>query len=386
MPVKVVESNLNVLQAAKIRIRNVFANGCKIYLSFSSGKDSLCMANLVYEMILSGELDPKQLTVTFIDEEGLYPSMVDAAYRWRRNFLSVGAKFLWFCLPFKQVSVIDHLSSSESWITWEPGKEDVWMRKPPDFAIMYSPYLHYAGEMNYQTFCSKAFSDGIQLVGLRTAESLTRFKCIANTKMERITRGGKFYPIYDWKDSDVWLYIKERNLEFPEIYMRLYEAGVRKNALRLCAFFGDCGTQGLRWIAETDNDLWERIQRREPNAYLVLLYWDSEMFRRTTRKRGELEEESEKKDYKALCKDLLFLHPERYTIAKDTLSHIEHWRGLFIKTYGIAEQKHYKTMYEGLLYGDPKMRMAPFLTSARMTSCRSVMSSYWRIGVTTSQR
>lgn len=91
MPVKVVESNLNVLQAAKIRIRNVFANGCKIYLSFSSGKDSLCMANLVYEMILSGELDPKQLTVTFIDEEGLYPSMVDAAYRWRRNFLSVGA-------------------------------------------------------------------------------------------------------------------------------------------------------------------------------------------------------------------------------------------------------------------------------------------------------
>ena len=210
MPVKVVESNLNVLQAAKIRIRNVFANGCKIYLSFSSGKDSLCMANLVYEMILSGELDPKQLTVTFIDEEGLYPSMVDAAYRWRRNFLSVGAKFLWFCLPFKQVSVIDHLSSSESWITWEPGKEDVWMRKPPDFAIMYSPYLHYAGEMNYQTFCSKAFSDGIQLVGLRTAESLTRFKCIANTKMERITRGGKFYPIYDWKDSDVWLYIPKR--------------------------------------------------------------------------------------------------------------------------------------------------------------------------------
>lgn len=28
---------MNVLQAAKIRIRNVFANGCKIYLSFSSG-------------------------------------------------------------------------------------------------------------------------------------------------------------------------------------------------------------------------------------------------------------------------------------------------------------------------------------------------------------
>lgn len=84
---------MNVLQAAKIRIRNVFANGCKIYLSFSSGKDSLCMANLVYEMILSGELDPKQLTVTFIDEEGLYPSMVDAAHRWLVNMDSLARYF-----------------------------------------------------------------------------------------------------------------------------------------------------------------------------------------------------------------------------------------------------------------------------------------------------
>lgn len=352
---------MNVLDAAITRVRNVFKNDCKIYLSFSSGKDSLCMASIVYDLICAGEIDGTKLTVTFIDEEGLYPSMVEAAHRWRRNFLSAGAKFLWFCLPFKQVSVIDHLSSSESWITWEPGKEDVWMRKPPDFAIMYSPYLHYPGEMNYQTFCGKAFADGIQLVGLRTAESLTRLKCIANAKIERIVRGGKFYPIYDWRDSDVWLYIKQRDLEFPEIYMRLYEAGVRKNALRLCAFFGDCSTQGLRWVAETDADLWDRIQKREPNAYLVLLYWDSEMFRRSTKKRRDLEAGTEKKDYKALCKDILFLHPEKYTIAKDTKAHLDMWRGMFIKTYGIAMDKHYKTMYEGLLYGDPKMRVLRIL-------------------------
>lgn len=97
MPVKVVESNLNVLQAAKIRIRNVFANGCKIYLSFSSGKDSLCMANLVYEMILSGELDPKQLTVTFIDEEGLYPSMVDSGPLMPRRLVSTRIIKSCFC-------------------------------------------------------------------------------------------------------------------------------------------------------------------------------------------------------------------------------------------------------------------------------------------------
>ena len=96
----------------------------------------------------------------------------------------------------------------------------------------------------------------------------------------------------------------------------------------------------MRWVAETDADLWDRIQKREPNAYLVLLYWDSEMFRRSTKKRRDLEAGTEKKDYKA---------------------HLDMWRGMFIKTYGIAMDKHYKTMYEGLLYGDPKMRVLRIL-------------------------
>lgn len=369
MPVKKLESTINVLEAAKQRIRNVFANGCKVYLSFSSGKDSLCMASITYDLIRQGAIDPKQLTVTFVDEEGLYPSMVEAAERWRKNFLSVGAKFLWLCLPVKQVSVIDHLSASESWITWEPGKENLWIRKPPPYAIMSSPYLHYPGEMNYQTFCTKAFADGIQMIGLRTAESLTRLQAISRQDLSALS--GKFYPIYDWKDSDVWLYIKERGLVFPDIYMRLYEAGVQKNQLRLCAFFGDCGTQGLRWIAETDNDLWQKIERREPNAYLVLLYWDSEMFRRSSRKRKQLEEDADTRDYKELCKDILFRNTDKYTIAADTKKHLDQWRSLFVKTYGIAQQGHYKRMYEGILYGDPKSRVLRILWTSIYTDYNS---------------
>jgi len=363
MPVKKLESTMNVLDAAKIRIRNVFSNGCKVYLSFSAGKDSLVLSSLTYDLAVVGEIDPKRLTVIFIDEEGLYPSMVEAALRWRKKFLSIGAEFLWFCLPFKQVCVINHLSASESWITWEPGKEDVWMREPPPFAIMQSDTLKYPGQMNYQTFCRIAFDDGIQMIGLRTAESLTRLKAVARMDMQHIRPGGPFYPIYDWKDNDVWLYIKERGLAFPEIYMRLYEAGVSKRQLRLCCFFGDMSTQGLRWIAETDNDLWQRIERREPNAYLVLLYWDSEMFRRTSEKRRELESGEPQKDYRAMCEDLLFLHPERYTIPSDTRKKINLWRRLFIKSYGIAGNDIYRKMYEGVLYGDPKLRVYRILFS-----------------------
>lgn len=360
MPIRKIESNTDVLTAAKQRIRNAFSNGCKIYLSFSSGKDSLCMSSITYDLIRLGEIDPKLLTVVFIDEEGLYPSMVEAALRWRKLFLSVGAQFLWLCLPFKQVSVIDHLSASESWITWEPGKEDLWIRKPPSFAVMHSPYLTYPGEMNYQTFCKYAFADGIQMIGLRTVESLTRLNAVARKNMQSIGNSS-FYPIYDWKDNDVWLYIKERKLEFPEIYMRLFEAGVKKNQLRLCCFFGDMSTQGLRWVAETDNALWQKIEKREPNAYLVLLYWDSEMFRRSSRKRAELEGEDNEKDYRALCEDVLFKNTDKYTIAKDTKKRLPHWQTLYKRTYGIAQNHHYKRMYEAILYGDPKSRILRIL-------------------------
>ena len=91
MPVKKLQSTLNVLEAAKLRIKNVFANGCKVYLSFSSGKDSLCMSSITYDLIRSGEINPKQLTVIFVDEEGLYPSMVEAAERWRAVPVAVPA-------------------------------------------------------------------------------------------------------------------------------------------------------------------------------------------------------------------------------------------------------------------------------------------------------
>lgn len=373
MPLRVMESSIDVLTAAKMRVKNAFSNGCKIYLSFSSGKDSLCMSSVVYDLICAGEISAKQLTVIFIDEEGLYPSMVEAAERWRRLFLAVGAQFLWLCLPFKQVSVIDHLSTTESWITWEPGKEDIWMRQPPPFAIMHSPYLEYPGQMNYQTFCRTAFADGIQMVGLRTSESLTRLNAISAMDASRI--GGCFYPIYDWKDTDVWFYIKERGLKFPEIYMRLYEAGVKRNQLRLCCFFGDMSTQGLRWVAETDHELWERIERREPNAYLVLLYWDSEMFRRNSERRRELETDETPKDYKALLEDVLFTHTDRYMIPPDTLKNLKHWQTLFKKTYGIAQNDHYKRMYEAILYGDPKNRVLRIMWSSIFIDYKESLTS-----------
>lgn len=352
MALKKIFGTLNVLEAAKQRIRNVFSNGVPVYLSFSSGKDSLCLAHLTYDLIIRGEIDAKQLTVIFIDEEGLYKSMLEAVYRWRKIFLSVGAKFEWYCLQVKQICVIDKLSASENWITWDEREKAKWMREPPPFAIRNHPLVPYAGYCNYQTFCANRTKDGIQMIGLRATESVQRLKSVAFIKELK----SKTYPIYDWKTNDVWFYIKEQNLEFPDIYIRLYELGLNKQQLRLCNFFGDSSVTGLRYVAETDPELWERIERRYPNAYLVLLYWDSEMFKRQSRKRQAYEDKTEKQDYKKKLIDLLFINTNKYTIPPDTFRFLNNWRRLVIDFNEYISQRMYKLSYEAILSGDPKLR------------------------------
>ena len=101
MAVKRCEASINVVEAAKIRIRNVFRNGLPVYMSFSGGKDSLCMAQLVVELIQSGEINPSQLTVQFIDEEAIFPCMEDKVKEWRIKFMLIGEKFEWYCLEVK---------------------------------------------------------------------------------------------------------------------------------------------------------------------------------------------------------------------------------------------------------------------------------------------
>lgn len=364
MALKQICGTQNVLEAAKTRIRNVFANGVPVYLSFSSGKDSLCLSHLTCELILAGEIDAKQLTVIFIDEEGLYKSMLEAAYRWRKIFLSVGAKFEWYCLEVKQCSTLNKLENTESWITWEKAKRDVWMREPPPFAITDHPLVPYAGCCNYQTFCSNRTRDGIQIIGLRATESLQRLRTISMTTRQK----SNVYPIYDWHDTDVWYYIKEHNLEFPEIYIRLYEAGCSRQRLRLCSFFGDTTVVGLKWVAETDPELWQAIERRYPNAYLVLLYWDSEMFRRQTRQRRQLEGD-DNTDYKAKLYDVLFTNTDKYNIPADTDLLV--WRSSIKKYSQFFTPQLYKKAYESLLAGDPKKRSLRAIVNAAASNIKA---------------
>lgn len=346
------------MEAAILRIKNVFANGVPVYMSLSGGKDSICMANIVYQLIRQGEINPKQLTLLFIDEEAIYDCCIDAMLEWRKRFLLAGCKeFRWYCLPLKQVSCFNQLQNSESWITWEPGKETEWVRQPPPFAIRSSPYLNGVGQENYQSFLPKVTKDGIMLTGVRAAESVQRLQYMSHLNLGKkgITGSNTIYPIYDWKDKDVWLYIRDNHLDIPEAYLWIYQAGENRHSLRISNFFAADSLRGLKHVAETDPDLWQRIEKREPNAYLVMLYWDTEWYKRSSRTRRK-NEAGEQKDYKTLTRRMLYEEFEKHFTNPTTRNVARQYKRAYQKIDGLARPRDYRKMHDALIAGDPKLR------------------------------
>lgn len=356
MAIKRCPASIDVVEAAKIRIRNVFRNGLPVYMSFSGGKDSLCLSQLVMNLIQAGEINPAQLTVQFIDEEAIFPCMDEKVREWRKKFMLVGAKFEWFCLEVKHYNCFNELSNDESFICWDRYKKDVWVRQPPSFAIRSHPMLH-ARRDAYQDFLPRAYADGITITGIRATESVQRLQNIATLTQSgnRITKRLQIFPIYDWKDNDVWLYLLREKVDIPEIYLFLWQSGTGKRRLRVSQFFSIDTAKSLVQMNEYYPDLMESIVRREPNAYLAALYWDSEMFGRSTTARKQNEKGEAEKDYKAALLEL-FSDMDGNFPTKHKRYVADRYRNFFVSVSAFIDNKDCKTIYEGLISGDPKLR------------------------------
>jgi predicted phosphoadenosine phosphosulfate sulfurtransferase len=355
MAVKRIKANIDVVTAARNRIKNAFSNNVPVYMSFSGGKDSLVLADITLKLIKAKEIDPKLLIVLFVDEEAIYTSVDETVHEWRKKFILAGATFLWMCIEVKHFSAYNQLTADESYTCWDHTKEDAWVRRPPPFAIRNHPLLR-PGIDNYQSFLPKVTGDGIMLVGVRASESVQRLQYMAGLNLgagSSITGKNMIYPIYDWKTSDVWLYLKNEQVDIPIIYLWMYQAGIPKNQLRICQYFSvDC-VGSLVHIAEYEPGLWEKILKREPNAYLAALYWDSELYRRSSKQRREAEKP---KDYKALVKHMLFEEPDKYFTTDLTRRVATQYRKLIIKMDGMARPRDYRKIYDALMAGDPKLR------------------------------
>lgn len=284
----------NVLEAAKERISYIFDLYENVSVQFSGGKDSTCILLLALDEARKRNRLP--LTVRFHDEEALHPPTIDYITRVSKN---PDLNFEWYCLPFEHRNACS--MREPFWWCWDPDKKDLWCADPPESGIFDHP-VFVRGMAIFE------FSDALQayerektgqstvdLLGIRTEESLRRFQIMTNKKHDnwistdintRCKASGlnyrvtKAYPIYDWSSKDVWKLVSERDEDYNRTYdvlnrTRMYN---RHLAQRVCQPFGEEPLRGMWMFAECWPDLWEKMQHRVEGANAAMRYSNHRMW------------------------------------------------------------------------------------------------------------
>jgi len=274
---------ISVLEAARQRIAWVFDTFPRIYVSFSGGKDSTAMLHLVMDEAIRRE---REVGVLYIDFEAQYKHSIDHVQEMYQQYADHIEPY-WVALPIhlrNAVSMYEH-----HWVCWEPGREADWVRQPDPLSITdQSSFPFYRYAMEFEEFVPAFghwYGQG-QLtacfVGIRTAESLNRWRTIASNKKQFLDDrkwttwcGGSLfnaYPIYDWTAEDDWRYLGKYNLPYNHIYDLMHRAGLSVHQQRLCQPYGDDQRKGLWLFHVLEPQTWSRIVARVNGANSGALY------------------------------------------------------------------------------------------------------------------
>src|SRR5262249_15708231 len=124
------------------------------------------------------------------------------------------------------------------------------------------------------------------VVGLRTAESLARYRALCANKSgpEAFLCGDKFpwitraYPIYDWSTHDVWLAPAGFNWDYNTTHDVYSAGGVPLSAQRVDAPFGEEQSRRLYIYKTMWPELWAKMVFRVPGAATAGRYSDTELY------------------------------------------------------------------------------------------------------------
>lgn len=278
--------NQNVYEAALKRVEFTFNEFERICVSFSGGKDSGIILNLFLDYMRKHGIKQK-IGVLFIDLEAQYQATIDYIQKTLEENSDLIEPY-WVCLPINlrnAVSVYEPF-----WCAWEPGLEDKWVRPMPDFPVIkdqkFFPFYRY--RMEFEEFVpefNKWFAGGkktASIVGIRSDESLNRFRTIASTTKQRYKNRAwttvvaenvvNVYPIYDWAVEDIWIANGKQNWKYNKLYDLFYKAGVPLSKMRICQPYGDDQRIGLDLFRVVEPETWARVVNRVSGANFGNIY------------------------------------------------------------------------------------------------------------------
>ncbi len=210
----------NVYENLQQRLKLIFEEFDNIYISFSGGKDSGLLLNLVLDYKRKYFPD-KTIGVFHQDFEAQYTVTTEYVERTFERIKNEVEPY-WVCLPMATRTA---LSSYEMyWYPWDDTKQESWVRKMPrhDYVINLgnNPITTYRYRM-HQEDLAKQFSrwyrlshgnkKTVCLLGMRADESLQRYSGFLNKKYGykgECWIGRQFKdvwcasPLYDWIDLE----------------------------------------------------------------------------------------------------------------------------------------------------------------------------------------
>lgn len=274
---------VNVLDASSERVKFIFDNFEKVYVSYSGGKDSTVLLHLVMEEAIKRK---KVVGVLIIDLEAQYKMTIQHMLEVVETYKDY-IDLHWVCVPLLLRNAVT--SYEPRWICWDESKKEIWVRGMPAFAKTAKDYPFFVPECEFEEFIIMFglwYAQGkltAGCIGIRADESLNRFRTIAifdkqtyqNKRWTTHIDDNLYnaYPIYDWRTEDIWRYhakypTKSHNL----VYDQMHKAGVKLSQQRLCQPYGDDQRRGLWLYHILEPETWFKLIARVNGANSGALY------------------------------------------------------------------------------------------------------------------
>lgn len=273
--------DIDVLTAAEQRIQRVFDDFSRVYVSFSGGKDSGVLLELAAR---EARKRGRRLGVLIVDLEAQYRLTIDYIRAMLARHVDVVEPF-WVALPLNLRNAVSHFEPQ--WCCWEPDRD--WVRQPEPGSITDQNFFgFYWYRMEFEDFTPRFgewYSNGeptAGLIGIRSDESLNRYRTIASTtktmwqglQWTTHIRGEAYnaYPIYDWRTEDIWSFNAQQNVPYNRLYDRMWQAGLTVHQQRICQPYGDDQRRGLWLYQVIEPETWSKVVARVSGANFGGLY------------------------------------------------------------------------------------------------------------------
>lgn len=258
----------NVFDEALERIRFVYDNCDDVIISMSGGKDSAVLFNLA--MIVARERNRLPLKVFWLDQEAEWKATADYM---KDIMYNPDVKPYWYQVEF---DFTNSLSAQNNFLkVWDKSCPEKWIRKKDDISIKENPSnfvrFHDLVE-NLPTYCAEKNSQHCAvLVGMRISESLNRKMTIAHNSSQfkgitwcrkPINNTRVFYPIYDFKNEDIWAALGKNNWKYNKIYDFMYQYGVPSQKMRVSALIHETSWHSIEMLQEFERDTYNKFVAR----------------------------------------------------------------------------------------------------------------------------